>query len=78
MNTDRIVPYYILKDEHDNILTGKFYHNQLVKTSIETYRGHVLKTRKTRGKTEHLMRFIGYDESYDLWIPAKDIEKIRK
>ena len=71
-----LVPLFILKNENDQILTGKFYGSQLQKINIETYRSYPIKERKTKKGKEYLMRFIGYNEEYDQWLPANQLEKI--
>ena len=71
-----LVPLYILKNELDQILTGKFHGSQLQKINIETYRSYPIKERNTKKGKEYLMRFIGYDKEYDQWLPANQLEKI--
>ena len=78
VNTIKLVPYYILKDEHDNILSGKFYGSQLIKVKIPSYRGYPLKSRMRKSKKEYLMRFTGYSSDYDEWVPSDKLEEINK
>lgn len=79
VNTARVVPYYTLKNEQGEVLTGKFYGSEITLTNIETYRGQVLKSRlKKNGKTENLMRFTGYSPEYDMWLASTNIKKIIK
>ena len=72
----KLVPLYILKNEHEQVLTGKFYGNQLVKINLETYRAHPLKERNTKKGKEYLLRFTGYSKEYDMWVPARQINKL--
>ena len=76
VNTAKLVPLYILKNEHNQILTGKFYGNQLVKINLKTYRGYPIDERKGKKSKEYLFRFTGYDKSYDMWLPDSQLEKI--
>ena len=74
----RIVPFYILKDLKNRILSGKFTQNQLQKISLDMHRGNVIGERVRKGKKEYLLKFKGYDSSFNEWIPAANTEKIRK
>ena len=75
--TDRIVPYYILKDWKNRILTGKFLQNQLQPVDIDKHRGTPIKERTKNGKKQILFSFKGYDESFNEWIDAEDVSQIK-
>ena len=72
----QIVPFYILKNERGEELAGKFHGNQLVKIDLKLYRSRPIKTMKTKKGKKYLMRFDGYDEDYDLWMPSDQFEDI--
>ena len=44
------IPFYILRDEKDRILSGYFNDYELVKIDLEKYRVNVLKKKKVRGR----------------------------
>jgi hypothetical protein len=73
---DTIPPTYIIRDEKNEIIKGSFYENELQKTKQkdDVYLVEkILKTRKRKGKTEHFVKWIGYDETYNSWLDSKDI-----
>ena len=74
--TDRIVPFYILKDWKNRILTGKFLQSQLQPVNIDKHRGTPIKERTKNGKKQILFSFKGYDDSFNEWIDAEDVSKI--
>ena len=74
--TDRITPFYILRDWKDRILKGKFSQNQLQPVDIEMHRGYVIDERKKKGKKEYLMKFKGYGDEYNEWIKEDNTKKI--
>lgn len=75
--TDRIVPYYILKDWKNRILTGKFLQSQLQPVDIDKHRGTPIKERTKNGKKQILFSFKGYDDSFNEWIDAEDVDQIK-
>ena len=74
----RLTPFYILKDLKNRILSGKFTQNQLQSVSLDIHRGTVIKERMKGRKKEFLMKFKGYDDSFNEWIPEKNIKKINE
>jgi hypothetical protein len=73
---DTIPPTYIIRDEKNEIIKGSFYENELQKTKQkdDVYLVEkILKTRKRKGKTEHFVKWIGYDETYNSWVDSKEI-----
>ena len=75
--TDRIVPYYILKDWKNRILTGKFLQSQLQPVDIKKYRGIPIKERMKNGKKQILFTYKGYDDSFNEWVDASNVEAIK-
>ena len=78
IDKSKILPLYILKNEHEEILTGKFYGQQLTKINKKTYRGYPIAERTTKNGKEYLFRYTGYSKNYDEWLPAGNLEKIVK
>ena len=69
-DTDPIV--YELRDLADEDVEGTFYKEQLQKTQQEIYR--VDKIVRKRGN-EVLVKWSGYPEKFNSWMPAEDIMK---
>jgi hypothetical protein len=67
-------PTYRLKDLHNDILTGSFYEPELQKIPIPTQPFRIEKVIKRRGK-RLLVKWWGWDSSYNSWIHERDIEK---
>lgn len=74
------IPIYKLKEYDGNPIEGTFYEQelQLVKEP-EVYRVEkVLKTRKVKGKKQHLIRWVGWSSKYDSWIDSGEIKHYQK
>ena len=69
---------YILRDSSGEILEGGFYENELQKTNTELYRVEkVLRKKKICGVEHALVKWSGYSDKFNQWIPLKDLEKIK-
>ena len=79
---------YKIKDEKGNDYSGSFYDNelQLTKQSQDFYLVEkTLKSRTKNGKKEYYVKFQGYSDDWNEWLPAdqvahqlKDIGKLKK
>ena len=65
---------YTIKDDHDEVLNGTFYEQELQKVGekdqydIEA----VLDQRlDKKGQREYLVKWVGYDASFNQWIPQR-------
>lgn len=73
------IPTYTLLDLRDEPIVGTFYKQELQKIISEPNRLYkierVLKTRRRRGDTEHLVKWLGYPDSFNSWVtgPLTDI-----
>ena len=70
------LPIYKLKDYLDEPIQGTFYEQelQLVKEP-EVYRiEKVLRTRKVKGKKQHLVSWAGWPSKYDSWIDDDEVK----
>lgn len=69
---------YVLTDLHDSPISGKFYDQELVHTKLaaEFKISKIIRTRRRGGRKECYVSFIGYDSSFNTWIPSSDIHSI--
>ncbi|XP_061167375.1 uncharacterized protein LOC133176237 [Saccostrea echinata] len=72
------IPIYKIKDMMDEPIKGSFYASELQKVSKNeqtTWRiEKILKKRKIRGKSEVLIRWLGWPKKFDSWIPETDVK----
>ena len=68
---------YILKDLKDEIIEGGFYKEELQKTSQEVFRiEKVLRKKKINGIEHGLVKWIGYSDKFNEWLPVSKINLI--
>jgi len=69
------IPMYILSNFNGTeIIKGAFYSFELTKVTGDVYRVEkVIRTRKRNGKTEHYVKWKGFDDSHNSWIEADNI-----
>ena len=66
-------PTYKIRDDREEI-KGTFYDQELQKTSENTFRiEKVLRWKKQNGKRQARVKWVGYDSSYNSWIPESEI-----
>ena len=67
---------YILKDTSGDVLQGSFYEQELQKTDQEVYRiEKVIRKKKIGGVEYALVKWMGYSNKFNEWIPADDLSK---
>jgi transposase InsO family protein len=73
-NSDEPIVYK-LKDRSGKVLTGSFYEQELGKVKYPDILlvEKVLKTKKIDGKPHSLVKWLGYPESMNSWLPNSDI-----
>jgi hypothetical protein len=73
------IPVYRVKDLQDEEIKGVFYEQELqkIKKSDDVYQVEkIIKTRKNRqGKIEHFVKWLGWPDKFNSWIPAENIEQ---
>jgi len=73
-------PVYELSDLQDRGIEGKFYNYELVKVTVspetEFQIDKIVCTRNKNGIIQHLVKWKGYDETFNSWVNASDIKKI--
>ena len=68
---------YILEDLQGEIIVGSFYNEELQKTSQEVFRiEKVLRKKKINGIEHGLVKWIGYSEKFNEWLPVSKLQKI--
>ena len=75
----RQVPVYKLKDDAGEILEGTFYEPELQKIikNDDVYRVEkIIRKRKRKGVTEYFVKWKGYPDKFNSWVPESDISKL--
>ena len=74
------IPMYLLEDGTGDTIKGFFYEPEMTKVFVPNDKEYkiekIVRTRRRRGKTEHLVKFQGFPNKYNEWIAAKDVRKI--
>ena len=71
--------YYHVVDLQNNKIDGSFYDQELVlcPNPTDVFKiEKILKERKVRGVKQYFVRWLGYDQSFDSWVNAKDVNKL--
>ena len=71
-------PTYRIQDTRGDPIEGTFYEPELQKSSQEVYRiEKVIKKRtKKDGEKEALVKWKGYDNKFNSWIPVSELQKL--
>ena len=75
----RTRPVYEIADLNGVKLHGKFYAEELVKTEVpeEFHIEKIIRVKKDRnGKMKYLVKWVGYDSTYNSWIDQIDMRKL--
>ncbi len=68
---------YIIADLKDEIIKGSFYEQELQKTDQQVYRiEKVLRKKKINGKQFGLVKWVGYNNDFNEWLPMSQISQI--
>jgi len=68
---------YVIKDTNDEIISGSFYNEELQKSEQEVFRiEKVLRQKKIKGIQHGFVKWIGYNNTFNQWIPMTDIHAV--
>lgn len=78
IKTKTIIPMYVLETyDGSETISGSFYDNELVKVSGEVFRiEKVLRKRRRQGIEEYFVKWKGFNDTYNSWINAADVEQV--
>ena len=71
---------YALEDLTEEPIIGRFYENELsaVDKKDDVYRVEkVLKRKKVKGVEMVLVKWLGYSDKHNSWVPKKDIIAVK-
>jgi len=73
-------PVYKLSDLQDRSIEGQLYSYELDKVTVSPETvfqiDKIVRTRNKNGIKQHLVKWKGYDETFNSWVKASDIKKI--
>jgi hypothetical protein len=68
---------YKIKDSLGRIIDGSFYNEELQKSNQEVYRVEkVIRKKKIDGVEHVFVKWSGYSDEYNSWIPIEDSKKL--
>lgn len=72
-----VPPTYKIVDWNKEPIEGSFYEQELQKTTNDTFLiEDVVKTRVRNGKREAYVKYVGYDNKWNEWIPADNLRDL--
>ena len=74
----KIRPVYTLKDYNGEIIEGKFYEEELQQVDApgEFRIEKVLKKKRQGNRTLYLVKWLGYGDTFNSWVPAEDLKTL--
>ena len=73
-------PVYKLSDLQDRPIEGQFYNYEIFRFTVSTQTqfqiDKMVRIRNKDGFKQHLVKWRGYDETFNPWVNASDIEKM--
>jgi hypothetical protein len=72
-------PVYELTDLHGRPIEGQFYNYELVKVTVSSEKefqiDKIVGNRKKGGIKQHMVKWKGYNETFNSWVNSSDIKK---
>lgn len=73
-------PYYKLQDLNEEPIVGRFYSHELIRVRSSKNNVYkiekILRKRKRNGKTEVLVKWVGWSKAHNRWIPEADLVRL--
>ena len=70
-------PTYLIQDLNGEIIKGSFYEPELQKSHQDTFRiDKILKKRTRDGIREAYVKWKGYNNTFNSWLPVESLEKL--
>jgi IS30 family transposase len=77
ISDNKKIPLYYLNDENNEKIEGGFYSYELTPVNLSIYRiERFIRRRKFRGQNQVLVKWVGYDDRFNRWIPEDDVNDI--
>jgi Integrase core domain/Chromo (CHRromatin Organisation MOdifier) domain len=76
ISSNKKIPLYYLSNYEDSkdIIEGGFYEHELIPVEIDTFRiEKVLKKRTYKGQKQIYVKWLGYNNKYNQWIPESNV-----
>ena len=71
-------PTYKLKTDCGVVMEGSFYEPELQLNKVDHFMiDKILGWKKIKGKKHGLIKWVGYDDSYNTWEPEKEIKDMK-
>lgn len=73
----KIPLYYLSNYERNENIEGGFYRFEITPANINLFKiEKIIRRRTLRGEKQILVKWLGYDEKYNQWIPEKEVQDI--
>ena len=76
------LPLYTLRDLNDKPLVGRFYEHELQQVTVAAdrlYQIDKILDTKGRGRSKrYLVKWVGYGDEFNSWIPASEVKQINE
>jgi len=76
---DRSHPVYTIEDLNGTVIKGKFYEEELVKVPeepVDYLVERIIKKKQVNRKTKYLVKWVGYDSSFNSWVDESQIRHL--
>ena len=69
---------YELKDLLGEDIEGKFYNEELQKTSLKDFAliDKIIKTKQVKGEKHYLVKYDGYGDKFNEWLTEEQLHKL--